>query len=568
MVGSSFFNSEQFMPHGMCYLWQSDVLWTTVISDVFTAFAYFSFTIAFIVFVHKRKDLQYSWFFVLAGSIVFFACGVSHILAAVVIWEPIYGVLAVVKALTAVSSVAAGIAIWFVVPFFLNLPSQADLQKAKDKSDEYSRELERLNDTLEHQVLERTHELSATNQELNEQVNQYSRVQSELKRLKNFMQNIIDSMPSVLVGVDENMKITHWNAKAEKVVGVDADHALKQSLDLVSPIWNIDNYIVETAIKSKEQYVKSNRARMDEGIKIFEDITVYPLHASSNQGAVIRVDDVTAQTRLQETMVQSEKMLSVGGLAAGMAHEINNPLAGMVQTANVMKKRLTDKELPVNINAADELGISMSNIYDYMSNRGILRMLNAITDSGQRIAEIVENMLSFARKNEEITSSHSVVELIDKTLDLSATDYDLKKHYDFKDIAIIKEYSPDLEKIPCDGGKIRQVLLNILRNGAEAMQDAGTVNPHFIVRAYISKPERLMTIEIEDNGPGMDDEARKRAFEPFFTTKAIGVGTGLGLSVSYFIITENHGGRLFFESILGKGTKFVVQLPMRGKSKK
>lgn len=544
MAESSFFNSDQFMPHGMCYLWQTDVLWTTVVADLFTAVAYFSFTIAFIVFVKKRKNLQYSWFFVLAGSIVFLACGVSHLLAVVVIWKPIYGVLAIVKAMTAISSVVAGVAIWYVLPFFLELPSPSDLQKEKDKSDQYGREVKQLNDSLEHQVKERT---------------------SELERLKNYMQNIIDSMPSVLIGIDGSLNITQWNKTAEELVGIPAKEVLGRPLDLVSSTWDIEGNEVKRAIDTNTQSTKNNKSRIDDGIRIYEDITIYPLHTSSMEGAVIRIDDVTAEVRLQETLIQSEKMLSVGGLAAGMAHEINNPLAGMVQTANVMKQRLLDPNLPANLKVADSLGISLKNIYDYIDKRDIPRMLNAITDSGARVADIVENMLSFARKSEEIISSHNVAELLDKTLELSATDYDLKKHYDFKAITIIKEYEANLDEIPCDGAKIQQVLLNIFRNGAEAMQEAMTPDPHFIIRVFeqpiVHSLKTFLTIEIEDNGPGMGEETKRRIFEPFFTTKAVGVGTGLGLSVSYFIITENHGGQLFVESTLGKGTKFVIQLP-------
>jgi len=123
MVSDSFFSQENFMPHGMCYLWQPDILWTSVISDVTTALAYFSITAAVIVFVKKRHDLPYPWFFILAGSVIFIACGTSHLISAIVIWKPIYGISSIVKAITAVASLATGIVIWFILPFFLKFPS-------------------------------------------------------------------------------------------------------------------------------------------------------------------------------------------------------------------------------------------------------------------------------------------------------------------------------------------------------------------------------------------------------------------------------------------------------------
>jgi len=126
---ASFFNYEQYMPHGMCYLWKPEILWVSVISDVLTALAYYSITIAVIVFVKKRQDLPYPAFFILVGSIIFIACGTSHLIAAIVVWKPIYGISAIGKAITAITSVLSGIIIWRVLPFFLALPSPAMLER-------------------------------------------------------------------------------------------------------------------------------------------------------------------------------------------------------------------------------------------------------------------------------------------------------------------------------------------------------------------------------------------------------------------------------------------------------
>ncbi|MCP4119203.1 MAG: PAS domain S-box protein [Desulfobacteraceae bacterium] len=273
--------------------------------------------------------------------------------------------------------------------------------------------------------------------------------------------------------------------------------------------------------------------------------------------------DVTDKMRMEEMMIQSEKMLSVGGLAAGMAHEINNPLAGMMQTAWVMANRLdAQMHLPASIKAAQEAGTSVEAIRNFMEARGILRMITNIIESGRRVAEIVDNMLSFARKSDASLAPHDMADLLDKTLELATTDYDLKKHYDFKKIEIRKEYEDNLPPVPCEGAKIQQVLLNILRNGAQAMQESGALPHLFIVRAYVKPERKMMCLEIKDNGPGMTEATRKRVFEPFYTTKTVGQGTGLGLSVSYFIITENHGGEMTVESRPGAGTKFIIHLPL------
>jgi signal transduction histidine kinase len=156
--------------------------------------------------------------------------------------------------------------------------------------------------------------------------------------------------------------------------------------------------------------------------------------------------------------------------------------------------------------------------------------------------------------------------LLDKAIELSSKDYDLTKQYDFKSISIVKDYGNDIRPIACDSVKIQQVLLNVFRNGAEAMQEAGVEHSEFRVSTYFDTMYDNVCITIEDNGPGMEDETRKRIFEPFYTTKPIGVGTGLGLSVSYFIITENHGGQMTVESELGVGTKFIISLPLSNTS--
>ena len=273
--------------------------------------------------------------------------------------------------------------------------------------------------------------------------------------------------------------------------------------------------------------------------------------------------DITERKRMEEMMIQSEKMLSVGGLAAGMAHEINNPLAGMIQTAQVVTQRLrAGAGIPANLKAAEAAGISMESIEQFMEARNIHKMLGNITESGHRVSEIVTNMLSFARKDDAAVSSHYLNDILDKTIELSSTDYNLKKAYDFKQVKIIREYDANPPLVPCQSSKIQQVLLNILTNGAQAMQGAGTPDPVFIIRTYVDTAGNMACMEIEDNGPGIDDETRKHIFDPFFTTKPEGVGTGLGLSVSCFIITENHNGEMSVESSPGAGAKFIMRLPL------
>ncbi|MCP4020688.1 MAG: PAS domain S-box protein [Desulfobacteraceae bacterium] len=272
------------------------------------------------------------------------------------------------------------------------------------------------------------------------------------------------------------------------------------------------------------------------------------------------IRDVTEQKRTQEVLIQSEKMLSMGGLAAGMAHEINNPLAGMIQNAQVIANRMSS-DLLANQKIARKLGISMQTIEQYMVEREIFPLLSSLRTAGKRAADIVTDILSFSRKDDVFSAEVNIEELLNKTIEIARNDYDLKKKYDFRKVHIIREYEKTDVKAECNGSNIQQVILNILRNAAEALfEEKENKEPEILIR--MAAPKGHVRIEIIDNGPGMDEKIQKYVFDPFFTTKPVGVGTGLGLSVSYFIITEIHNGRIFVESSPGNGSKFIVELPM------
>jgi signal transduction histidine kinase len=169
-------------------------------------------------------------------------------------------------------------------------------------------------------------------------------------------------------------------------------------------------------------------------------------------------------------------------------------------------------------------------------------------------------MLQFSKRSSSAWLPVAVNSLVDKALDLCLQDYNLSEKYDFRKIAVVKEYDPTDPSVPCSGQQIQQVAFNLMRNAAQAMAEAGVQNPAIILRTRIEGD--CVVIEVEDNGPGMDEETRRKAFEPFFTTKGPGLGTGLGLSVSYFIVRENHGGEIEMDSAPGQGARFKVSLPL------
>ena len=382
----------------------------------------------------------------------------------------------------------------------------------------------------------------------------------ELRHVRSYLENIVDSMPSILVGVDPQGYVTEWNRSAEQMTGVPARDAQGRCFVELLPQLSEHVDMVGHALDDGQSVHAERLVTETDGEIRYSDVMVYPLVANGAIGAVIRVDDITKRIRLEQMMVQTEKMMSVGGLAAGMAHEINNPLSAVLQACQNILRRLSP-DLAANRSAAEELGVNLPNVRAYLERRGILQFLEGIQEAANRATRIVVDMLAFSRRSDAELAPTRVEEMLDVVIRLATSDYDLKRNYDFRQIQIVRDYDENLGEIYCDQTEMEQVFLNLVKNAAQAMSEAGTPPPQRIILRSRHKG-RFAEIEVEDNGPGMNAQTRRRIFEPFFTTKKQGVGTGLGLSVSYFIVTEQHGGTIRVSSTPGKGTRFTIRLPL------
>jgi len=219
-------------------------------------------------------------------------------------------------------------------------------------------------------------------------------------------------------------------------------------------------------------------------------------------------------------------------------------------------------DLAPNRREAEKLDCSMEIIRAYLEARDIPELLGNLRECAKRAADIVANMLEFSRRSSSAWLPVAVNALVEKALELCLQDYNLSEKYDFKRIIIHREFNADNPSVPCSAQQIQQVVFNILRNAAQAMAEAGTPEPAITVRTGMN--DDCVFIHVADNGPGMDEATKRKVFEPFFTTKEPGFGTGLGMSVSYFIVRENHGGEIDVDSEPGKGARFTVKLPRKG----
>jgi signal transduction histidine kinase len=388
--------------------------------------------------------------------------------------------------------------------------------------------------------------------------------EDELRNSEERFRSFMDSATEGFILWDSDLNLIEVNDAAIKLALYEEnveDILGKNILEIVSGLketGRYDQYL--NVIKSGEPLFLSDLIPHPKFLEQYLNVKAFKV----GEGLGMIVEDITERKRTMEIMIQTEKMMSVGGLAAGMAHEINNPLGGILQNVQVMKNRMFG-DMPKNISTAEECGTTMEAIGAYMDKRNIFGMIDSVMDSGKRAAKIVDNMLSFSRKSGSQSGAHDLGELLDKALELAESDYDLKKKFDFRQIEISREYDDSVPNITCEPSQIQQVFLNILKNGSQAMVESKVEKqtPRFILR--LKREGGMVRVEIEDNGPGMDEITRKRIFEPFYTTKPVGAGTGLGLSVSYFIITENHSGTMEVKSSTGMGAKFIIRLPIERK---
>ena len=396
---------------------------------------------------------------------------------------------------------------------------------------------------------------------------------AEVSRLQHLLQNIADSMPSALITVDAAGRVLTWNPAATQLTGRQRDDVLGRSLWQMCPMLGAYRETFETVVDRRQVVHLHEKRGSPPGGKTYWDVSIFPLVADDVRGAVLRIDDVTQRVHLEKEVLHSAKMASVGRLAAGVAHEINNPLSGIAQSVQLVMRAL-DVGLDDTRRRLKEMGLDPDILGRYLAARRVLFYLKGARQAGERAARIVSDLLTFSRKPLGGFTSHDLNDLVERTLVLAETDYDLGRGYDFKDVVVVRELAPDLPRVICDGQQIQQVILNLVRNAAQEMLRAEATlaareegwRPRLVLRTSLTEDGSYLRLEVEDNGMGLTPEAREHLFEPFFTTKEVGVGTGLGLWLCWSIVVERHHGRIWGETLPeeagGHGTRFIVELPL------
>ncbi len=360
----------------------------------------------------------------------------------------------------------------------------------------------------------------------------YARLQKkigEFERLKEFNENIVESINVGILALDLEDRIESWNAQMEAMYALSRGEVIGRRLQEVFPaefVEALEGFRNEQGVHHLYKFRLTTRA----GELRTANIAIAPLLSRDfvSVGRIILVDDITERVSLESQLAQADKLSSIGLLAAGVAHEINTPLAVISSYAQMLSKQL----------------------------RGDARLgpvLDKITQQSFRAAEIANGLLNFSRTSTTEFRSTDLNQVIKDTLSL------LEHQFKTAQVDVDLELAEELPPIHGNPGKLQQVFLNLLLNAKEAMPGGGTLRVSTLVNGHVAAV-------ITDSGTGIAPENLKRIYDPFFTTKTTPRpgdrrGTGLGLSVSYGIIQE-HAGKIHVESAVGAGTTFHLEFPM------
>jgi two-component system, NtrC family, sensor kinase len=370
----------------------------------------------------------------------------------------------------------------------------------------------------------------------------------EYERLKEFSENIVESINVGILAADLEDRVESWNTQIEQLSGVTRDRALGRALRELFPadlIEQFDKVAGQTGIHHIYKYVlkpvgaaaahgngngngngHANAALPGRFREATLNIAIAPLVSKEQEqiGRLIIFDDVTDRAELEQRLVQADKLSSIGLLAAGVAHEVNTPLAVISTYAQMLAKQVAE------------------------DNQKSL-ILDKIAKQTFRASEIVNSLLNFSRTSSTTFGDVNLNKVVQETVSL--LDHQLQK----ASITVRSDLSATLPAVHGNAGKLQQVFLNLFLNARDAMTGGGSLE----IRSWYEGP--MVRIEVSDSGTGIAPEHLQRIYDPFFTTKGARKGTGLGLSVTYGIIQE-HGGSIEVSNRPGGGARFHIELPV------
>jgi hypothetical protein len=362
----------------------------------------------------------------------------------------------------------------------------------------------------------------------------------EYERLKEFSENIVESINVGILAAGLDDRVESWNTQMERLSGIGREDAVGRTLSELFPaplVEQLERTRGEMRIHHLDKFTLDANQPSSQANPATFNIAIAPLISRDMQqiGRLVIFDDVTDRAELERRLVQADKLSSIGLLAAGVAHEVNTPLAVISTYAQMLSKQVGDDEQKS-------------------------RMLDKISKQTFRASEIVNSLLNFSRTSSSELGEVQLNKVIQETLSL--LEHQMKKAA----VEVRVQLAADLEPVKGNAGKLQQVFLNLFINARDAMEQssgagqASIGHPSRVLEVITRRGEKGIEIDVIDTGSGIAPEHLSRIYDPFFTTKSAKKGTGLGLSVTYGIIQE-HGGAIEALSKPGEGTCFHLEFP-------
>ncbi|NNL77339.1 MAG: PAS domain S-box protein [Desulfobacterales bacterium] len=420
-------------------------------------------------------------------------------------------------------------------------------------------------------------EMKKSHAALKREIQTPDKTEKHIKEAPQEMEHLIASLPTILIGLSREDKVVLWNAKAEKVFNKAAAHVMGLSLNQCNINWDWDK-IAAGINQSLAEYCP---VRVDDilfqgpdGAERYLGLTIKPLDGDENRvlGLIIIGADITDRKKLETQLQQSQKMEAIGQLAAGIAHEINTPTQFVGDNTRFFQEAFDDlfqiiseygklREAVKSKSMTSELVQKVENRIeeidlDYLEEEIPIALQHTLKGI-KRIAKIVQAMRIFAHPGMVDKEPTDLNKEIEKTITITRNEW--------KYVAeLTTDFDPSLPVVPCFRAELNQVILNLIVNAAHAVSELHKENSNCkgTIRISTHHERGWAKIHISDTGVGIPEEIRHKIFDLFFTTKEPGKGTGQGLAISHSVIVDKHNGTLDLEIQEGKGTTFIIGLPL------
>ncbi|MDF1759459.1 MAG: ATP-binding protein [Coxiellaceae bacterium] len=499
----NFFSTNGFMPHGMCLQWKPAILWCQVFSDAIITLAYFLIPIALIYLVIKRKDIKFRLVFVLFGAFIVF-CGVTHLVAMIAFWDPIYGIQAVIKACTAIVSILTAIAVWALVPKILKMPSLQSLEES-------NKLLIKLN--------------------------------IELKMTQKRNELLLESAGEGIYGLNTKGEVTFINQKALDLIGFSKDEIMGKIMHSITHYAYPDGspYPREKC-NMYASYQDGKTRKIDDEVLWRKDGSCFPCEYTSTpikinntiEGAVIIFKDISDRKDHEDSMKQLTESLQKANKELDefcyiASHDLKEPLRGITTYTMFL----------------------LEDYADALDTAGKDRLIT-LQDLSNKMSLLIDQLLQYSRvgRSEVNLEQVDLVEIINDKKIL------LKAYLDENNVTV--STPNEMPLINCDKVLIAEVIQNLITNAIKY-----NANDHKTIDIAASIKNNLATITLKDNGIGIDERHLEDIFKLFkrlHPDNKYAEGSGAGLTFVKKII-ERHSGKVWVESEVGVGSTFYIELP-------